>query len=547
MLLPLLFACTSTDDKPPSDTEPAGGDTGDTAPAPVDTCVLRGLTEREWDATGTDGDFDSVAPDFTLNQLDGTTWTYSAAFTGCDSVVSVTYDPAVDYPNMTTTGDVRRWLEATPMDVDYLLWIDAFKASDREAGLTTLKDTIDTAIGKLDDPDAQAFWTTHIHYVTDAPNNPDGAEWIATLNRTYGGSSLPMNWGIDRFQVVRELGYLSDPVTGWEETPPEFLAYEVGHFDYQSDLQDRLDAEAATVLSPFVDTAERGASVEFPDATTMAGFDTMELDLSFICNGHPDATGCGEWDYLAYTYLCDNDDPATTDVDESYTCTEIGRFITAYARPGRWVVDATPFLAMLQDGGTHVIRVDSANAPLISLDIRLSNQGKGERPVAMEYLWSGGNFNETYNDGREPITFTPPAGTTRVDVFGLITGHGYGKDLANCAEFCNHQHEFTVNDSLSVMKEELEAEDTYGCGVQVADGTVPNQYGTWVLGRGGWCPGKQVDPWSADVTAAVDLTGTNTITYQGLYEGETYVPVAHDSGQGFGAVIVANTWLVYYQ
>ena len=117
----------------------------------------------------------------------------------------------------------------------------------------------------------------------------------------------------------------------------------------------------------------------------------------------------------------------------------------------------------------------------------------------------------------------------------------------NCAEFCNHQHVFTVNDTLTVTQEFTTAGSNYGCAEQVADGTVPNQYGTWVLGRGGWCPGKQVDPFSADLTDAVDLTGENTLTYQGQFEGETYVPVPYDSGQGFGAVTVEATWLVYYQ
>ena len=42
-------------------------------------------------------------------------------------------------------------------------------------------------------------------------------------------------------------------------------------------------------------------------------------------------------------------------------------------------------------------------------------------------------------------------------------------------------------------------------------------------------------------------SGENTLSYAGLFEGETYVPEPYDSGQGFGATIVANTWLVYYQ
>jgi hypothetical protein len=545
-LLALLAACTGA----PADTSPTDdtGDSDDTARDDTggeDACAARGLTARAWDSSGTDGDFDTLAPDFTVQTLDGP-WTYSTAFTGCDSVVSIVYDPDADYPNLTTRGDVRDWLDTSPENVDYLLFVDAIGGDARQAALETLEAMIDDAISKEDDPDRQAWWPLHIHYVTDNPEHVDGGDWIGTLNETYQ-SSLQVNWGIDRFQVVRELGYLADPVTGWATSPPNFLSWQVEYFNVQSDMQDRLDAEGATVLRPFEATDQRVASVEFPDAATMAGFDTLELDLSFICNGHPDASACGEWDYLAYVYLCDNDDPATTDVDESGTCTEIGRFITAYARPGRWTVDATPFLAMLQDGGTHVIRADSANAPFITLDLRLSNQGKGVRPVAMEYLWSGGGFNETYNDGRDPISFTPPAGTTRVDVMALITGHGYGQDRENCAEFCNHEHEFTVNGTQSWTKDEPMAGSDYGCGDQVESGTVPGQYGTWVLGRGGWCPGRQVDPWSADITEAVDLGGENTIAYRGLFEGDTYVPVPYDSGQGFGAVINAATWLVYYR
>ena len=38
------------------------------------------------------------------------------------------------------------------------------------------------------------------------------------------------------------------------------------------------------------------------------------------------------------------------------------------------------------------------------------------------------------------------------------------------------------------------------------------------FGRGGWCPGQQVDPWAVDVTADVTPGQTATIEYQGLYK-----------------------------
>jgi len=52
-------------------------------------------------------------------------------------------------------------------------------------------------------------------------------------------------------------------------------------------------------------------------------------------------------------------------------------------------------------------------------------------------------FNDTYNDPLTPLAFTPPTGTTNVTIFTISLGHGQA--TINCAEWCNHQHEFTVS------------------------------------------------------------------------------------------------------
>ena len=545
-LLLLLFGCPAA---PPVETgESSGADTADTSDT-ADTggtptlCDQLGFVTRPWDAAGVTVDFDELAPDATLRQMDGSSWTLSTAWTGCESVMFVVVRAGDAYPDFSEKPDVREWMEGAPPNVHWVFFSDERTAPARETALQELQVDIE-AIADADEA-SLALWQSHTHYVSDSWSRTD--TWVDELVDTYGGGGIPLNFAVDRFQRIREVGYLADPVTGWETAPPLFLNYEVRAFNYQADLQDRLDAETVTVIRPFENTGERSATVDFGSAATVAGYDTLELDMQFICNGHPDASGCGEWDYLAYAYLCPVDDAATTEVDESGSCIEIARYITAYARPGRWVVDATPFLALIQDGGERVIRVDSANAPFITLDLRLSNRGKGMRPVAIEYLWSGGGFGATYNDGRATVEFTPSASVKRVDVVALVTGHGYGKDKANCAEFCNHQHEFTVNGAASFTEEFTMAGSAYGCAEQVEQGTVPNQYGTWVLGRGGWCPGRHVDPWTADITASVSLGAANTLDYRGLYRGETYVPEPYDSGQGFGATIVANTWLVYYE
>ena len=62
-----------------------------------------------------------------------------------------------------------------------------------------------------------------------------------------------------------------------------------------------------------------------------------------------------------------------------------------------------------------------------------------------------------------------------------------------------------MNGTQTWPKDHPSVGDTYGCADQVSDGVVPNQYGTWVYGRGGWCPGLQVDKWVVDITESVAL------------------------------------------
>jgi hypothetical protein len=521
------------------------GDSADTDVVDTDVtavptyCEAAGRTERAWDPSGAAGDYDAVAPDLDLELLDGGELSLSDAWTGCDDWLFVNWWEASNYPNLDNAVEVRDWLGDAPQTT-HLVFLSYQTDPDVIATeLGNLRATMDGAIASLPDDDA-AYWADHVHY---ASTSSWETGWIGDLDTAYYTADVNVVWsfGIDRFQRIRELGYLGDPATGWASAPPSFLDAEVARFDAESDRADRQTADAATVVRAFDATPQADGwdtEVNFPDVATMAGFDTMELDLTADCGGHPEAVVCPEWDYLTYVRLC----PVGSD-----DCTEVGRFITTYARSGRWTVDATPFLALLRNGGPMRVKYEGSNAYLLTLDFRLSNQGKGVRPLGIAPLWTGGAFDADYNVGRDPIAFTPPEGTVRVDVLGLITGHGYGQDRENCAEFCNHQHEFTVNGEGPWLKEEPEAGNSYGCQDQVGVGTVPNQYGTWVYGRGGWCPGKQVDPWSADVTSAVDVGAENTIAYRGLFDGEPYVPVPHDSGQGFGANIDAQTWIVYYE
>ena len=47
----------------------------------------------------------------------------------------------------------------------------------------------------------------------------------------------------------------------------------------------------------------------------------------------------------------------------------------------------------------------------------------------------------------------------------------------------------------------------------IAEGVVPNQYGTWGYGRAGWCPGQDVKPYLVDITDGISMGDDNIIEY----------------------------------
>ncbi len=228
--------------------------------------------------------------------------------------------------------------------------------------------------------------------------------------------------------------------------------------------------------------------------------------------------------------------------------TELQRWITPYHREGRWVSDATPALAILGRGGKQRIAFDAANFPMVDFSLRLSNRGVGLRPVAMAPLFKGGGFNPSYNAKYSPVTVKVPATTKKVELYAIISGHGWGAELANCAEFCNHEHHFTIGGETFVQSFPM-AGSLMGCAEQVdTNGAIPNQYGTWNLGRGGWCAGMDVKPMRVDVTAAVTPGGEVEVDYRGLYQGKDYVPQPNPQPTGgFGAEIDMSSWLVFYE
>ncbi|MDC0243491.1 peptide-N-glycosidase F-related protein, partial [Marine Group III euryarchaeote] len=89
------------------------------------------------------------------------------------------------------------------------------------------------------------------------------------------------------------------------------------------------------------------------------------------------------------------------------------------------------------------------NAYGLTVKLFFWNENKDYTPIGAEYLsGSTRKFNLDYNNifgSENPFEYNVTENTERVEIVTFFTGHGHSSTDENCAEFCNHQHEFTVN------------------------------------------------------------------------------------------------------
>jgi hypothetical protein len=504
-------------------------------PTAPDVCDELGLVRTPMQVDATGSDFDEVAGDFTVETLDGP-WTLSEHWSGCESYVFINY-AANDYGNGLFAGLLDGLYVDGPRNVHYFFTSYETSTDAITARMQAIADGLQEGFDfyELSEED-QAFWRARLHFVVEPL--PDVAGSIGELVR--GQSIVHHTFAIMRDQRFDPLGSLFRVGrTGFE--PELGMAAYAGHFyNYLASLRGRLADEDATVVS-LIDEADVTArvftpSVTLPDAATMAGFDTLEIDLEVHCRQTPDL--CSEWDRNAYIHLCDDD--ACTSVSE------IGRWITPYSRPGRmrWVWDASPFLALLRDGGARRFRIttgpewEEATTYDLRASLRLSDRG-GARASVAEPAFTGGVFDAAYNTDRAPLTFTPPAGTTKVELVVIVSGHGQAAPH-NCAEWCNHEHTFTVNDTATHRIDfPDQAGEPLGCAARSIEGVPPGQWGNWAPGRAAWCPGLPVTAHRIDITGEVTVGAPNTLTYRGTFEGR-------EPPGGENVVIDLSSYVVFY-
>lgn len=397
----------------------------------------------------------------------------------------------------------------------------------------------------------EAYWDDRIHYIdVDASNLGGGiGSMISSFNN-------PFFMGIDRFQLSRETGSLY----AWtsQSNDPFHLSFEPNQWvaEFPTKIREQDPAVHAVQIMDFQRHSGGWGSgySSFSNATfdlpnDLTSYDTLEVYHEHACfertNRYQKSDGsyggCHEWDYLAYMFICDRD-------NDTICNTESVRWITTYGREGMWLTDISPYLFMLNDGEDRRFKYAGANKGDLTVTFLFSNWGSGSRAVNATYAFSGGQFDGTYNNESRyvrQLNFSVPSYATSVEIVATITGHGFNKDSANCAEFCDHQHYYTMGEHQTYEWHPI-VYDNEGCEKEVNNGVVANQFGSWPFGRAGWCAGQDVKQWTYDITDWVDngTNNTNHLVYRGYYNGAEYVP---SDGIGNGQRnIRAVVWVVFY-
>ncbi len=477
-------------------------------------------------------DFFTIAPDFNLPTLDGER-SFRDLWTGEDSFIFLGRTRGNPRWDGVWTSDRRLLIDNSPLNVHYIFFSFASDEAEALQDIQFMKSSVDDALIAIGGERAEHF-RERVHYVTQPANRLQG--WLNDVltKRNFAA------FAIDRFQRLREVGNME--LLGLQEGKQMgYLANEAMYFNYEWDVTQRIQSNERLIVPVFEEDASPGnrfsVDVHLPDAEALAQYDRLEVELQMDCPGRSDAN-CPEWDRLAHLYLCDDPDSDDCGI-------ELARWITSYHRIGYWLTDVSQMLGFLREGGRQRFRFFAQDPWIISVNLHFSSSG-GAAPTRILPLWTGGAYKEDYNANHPPIEIEVLEDFERVELYALITGHGWGAELDNCAEFCNHQHFFFVNDKGDYLKDHAIAGDRLGCFNTVADGVVPNQYGTWHLGRAGWCPGQDVRPYVVDVTENMQV-GSNTISYLSLFEGDDYQPRPNpNSTGGFPANINMSSYLVFW-
>jgi hypothetical protein len=403
-------------------------------------------------------------------------------------------------------------LQNSPLNVHYIFLSNLDSNYD---AMLDLKAEFDIIINQLSS-ELKTHWLSHLHFSAKKISEYDS--WLSE------GLANRQALGINQFQLLQETGSLSNP-DGFIGNYLHYLAHEALFYDYEWNVlnEDESTYDEITVFERAHYTGGWASTietiVEFPDVETLDNYSGMSIELLRGCpdaNGNYSDQGCDDYDRIARMFICNED---------GSNCNEAARWITPFDRQPHHLTDISPFISMIKSGGNKMVKFQESGWPNSLLTMRFRfyhGEDLTDTPQTFQPMWVGTiPFNPDFDDNTPPIVFEVPDDATKVEFVSYITGHGWGCDGFNCAEFCNSKHIFTVNGGVHEFETAYpEADDNNYCMEleTIIEGVVPNQWGTWGYGRAGWCPGQDVHPVITDITDYISTGEENVMQYSACRE-----------------------------
>ena len=478
-------------------------------------------------------------------------WDFETEWNGEDNYMFIHYNPA-------NTNSVDMWSDTCPANIcsngsDRLTLLEKSNlnthyfffssGSEAERDITLIQEFFITMIEQNMSTEMQEHWKEHLHFIPTPVSELDN--WIEDrIIGTYAFS-------IDRFQRIKQAGYLGNPA-GFTGFYMNFLAHEVTYQDYEWNAlnEDPTTYDEVSVFEKEYYTGGWASTietiVEFPNLNQLNNYSGMSIELLRGCpdaNGNYSDQGCDDYDRKARMFICDED---------GSNCNEAARWITPFDRQPHHLTDISPFISMLKPGGNKLIKFQESGWPNSLLTMRFRfyhGQDLENTPQNFQPLWVGTiPFNPEFDENTPPMVFEVPDNATKVEFVSYITGHGWGCDGFNCAEFCNSKHIFTVNGGVYEFENDHpEADDNTHCMEldTIIEGVVPNQWGTWGYGRAGWCPGQDVHPAITDITDYVSIGEENVVDYNACrVQGNGCVTPPTCQGDGYCPEIAVSSYII---
>ena len=480
-------------------------------------------------------------------------WDFESSWNGEDNYVFIQYDPSNnnsvtmwsdDCPtNICPSGSDRlTLLEKSELNTHYFF---VSNGPNSEQDILVIQQDFNRILEQNMSLELQEHWKKHLHFIPIKTNELNN--WISDrLNGLYAFS-------IDRFQRIKQAGYLGNPA-GFSGVYMNFLAHEAIYHDYEWNAlnEDSSTYDEITVFEKEHYTGGWASTilqlVEFPTHEELDNYSGMSIELLRGCpdaNGNYSDQGCDDYDRIARMFICDEDES---------NCHEAARWITPFDRQPHHLTDISSFISMLKPGGNKIVKFQESGWPNSLLTMRFRfyhDQTVTETPQQFQPMWVGTiPFNPDFDDNTPAMVFNVPDDATKVEFVSYITGHGWGCDGFNCAEFCNSKHIFTINGGVHEFETSYpEAGDQDYCMEPgtISQGVKPNQYGTWGYGRAGWCPGQDVHPMITDITAHMTIGDENVIDYSGCrVQGGNCVTPPICQGDGYCPEIAISSYIIIW-